>query len=85
MIRIENWSVCTHKDNIWTAPEIQVKFLKGTVYGHPVFPDGQEVYTSSLVLLDIPNKIAETRNSSYVLGEIDPEYKQYLETGCESN
>lgn len=79
MIRLENWSVCVNQDNVYVAPENQVKHLEGEVYGHPNFVDGQFIKTSSLTLLDIENNYARTKNTEYVLRQIDPEYQKFLD------
>jgi hypothetical protein len=66
------------KDAIYDAPETQVKYLQGDVYGHSRFSNGKNICTSSLVLLDIENKRAKTQNTEYILGQIDPEYQKFL-------
>jgi len=85
MIRLENWSVCMYKDSIYDSPETQVKYLQGDVYGHPRFPDGKNISSSTLILLDIENNCAKTRNTEYTLGKIDPEYQKFLDEQKENS
>jgi hypothetical protein len=41
----------------------------GRVFGHPRFPDGTFITTSTVVKLDMNTGIAETLNTIYTLGE----------------
>jgi len=59
--RLENWS-CGYK------------FLQGNVYNHPNFVNGKNVHTSK-VIGKIGDKVL-TKNTLYLLGEIDPEYER---------
>lgn len=47
--------------------ELKTK-LRGKVYGHPSFFDGEKVTTSPLLRIDIPERIAETMHTVYLLG-----------------
>lgn len=84
-IRLEQWSLHEYDIDVtpYMAPEqIQAKKkLSGQVYGHPRFDDGDVVTTSSLVLLDLQAKRAVTKSGTeYVLGEMDPQYAQYVQS-----
>ena len=70
--KIENWSVVTGNYNPYTAPEAIPRCIRGEVYGHPDFPDGDIVTTSTLVLLE--NGVAKTQNTQYSLGYPEAEY-----------
>lgn len=53
--------------------------LSGVVTSHPKCGEGHLVFTSDLKKLSIKEKTAETRNTIYSLGEMDPVFKKYLE------
>jgi len=73
--RLEQWSVVTRReDTVWTPPEDRVTRLHGFVYGHERFPDGHEIVTTRIVRRDKDRKLVYTRNTSYSLGDVDPEY-----------
>lgn len=80
MPKLENWSVCSNASE-FMAPELRIKHLTGIVYGHKYLKDGANVATSTLIKLDLANKVAETKNTIYDLGEINPDYKKW----CEDN
>jgi len=82
MYRIENWSLGS-RDHPCTAPEIRSHYLKGSVYGHPNFPEGYEVDTSAIEEIH-DGGIVETRSGSmYELGTPNPEYIEWCkEQGC---
>lgn len=75
--RLEQWSLIV-KDP-FGAPETQRSYLNGIVYGHPLQPDGKSVTTSRVLEIDPDFRFAVTRSRKYVLGEMDPEFKEYLE------
>lgn len=79
MPRLENWAVV---GDLYKAPEICVPQLRGKVYGHPRFKDGDGVVTSRIVALDVPGRFAATHNTYYQLGAPEPEWLAWLaETG----
>lgn len=69
---LKNWSVCC-KGSEYLAPELWTNYLRGNVYGHPRFQDGDPISTSSIV--DIKDgdgcKIVSTRHTEYQLYETD--------------
>lgn len=77
---MKNWSLTAANVNPYKAPELISAKLRGDVYGHPKFPDGTPVITSTI--LDVVNCgtyiIIETRNTNYkVFAEnVDPEYER---------
>jgi hypothetical protein len=79
-IRLENWSCCTDIDDPYMAPELKVILgglhLQGSVFGHPKFEDGKHVTTSRIT--DVNGKIVKTRNTEYELGEVNPEFKEFV-------
>lgn len=57
--RLEEWEIIMHP---W-------KHLRGKVYNSSRFADGEVMRTSELFNLDESNRIAQTKNSKYILGE----------------
>jgi len=80
MPKLENWSMGTSY-NGFQAPELQEKQLRGNIYDDEFnrFKDGTIITTSSLVELDLKNKIAKTLNTKYVLGNPSEDYLKWLE------
>jgi len=69
--KLENWSV-VGLGGPYTAPEAFVQVLRGEVYGHPDFTDGEKVTSSALTFMK--NGIAKTKNTKYDLGFPEVEY-----------
>jgi hypothetical protein len=77
--RIEKWGVVPLGTDPYTPPECRAHGLTGTVYGHPVFDDGDPITTSAFHSLrqEGDNVIVTTRSGSeYLLGQVDPEYER---------
>lgn len=58
-VRIENWFIVAGR-------------IYGKIYGHPLFPDGEEVTTSHLVNKEQiceTGQTVETKNTFYKLGD----------------
>jgi len=80
MIRIENWSLIYNQGNSYQAPEMFEKRLHGEVYNHPSQPDGNKVYTSSIIKIE--GRIITTFSGSvYILGKPEESYV----TWCREN
>lgn len=75
MPKLENWSVVQTELDPYQSPEMQKKYLHGTVFGHDKFPDGDIITTSSIVQA-IDKKIYTRSGSVYSLGVVDPEYEK---------
>ena len=78
MVKLDNWSTTIHPnlDNPYIPPECIEISLQGNVYGHPRFGPGHKVVTSPIV--SIEGRVIGTKNTTYLLGKIDPEYRKYL-------
>lgn len=64
-IRIEDWAI------------VDGKRFNGNVYGHPSFPDGKLVWTSTIVGYDEDTNIFTTYSGSkYKLGKVRDDYEQ---------
>ena len=70
-VKLENWAVVA-LGSPYTAPEARVQALRGEVYGHPDFSDGDKITTSRVV--DIGEGIAKTKNTKYNLGTPEGDY-----------
>ena len=75
-MRIENWAVITPVVDPYAAPETISPSLRGQVYGHPRFDDGQWVTTSSIVGKNGKNEVITVSSSAYELGQADPQYEE---------
>jgi hypothetical protein len=78
MPRLENWSIILDDGNPYLAPECRKNRLHGNIYEDSRFLDGTPVTTSSLQNIDIENKVAQTRNTQYTLGQMSLDYQKYL-------
>jgi hypothetical protein len=70
--RMKNWSISANKGEEYQAPECRTNRLYGFAYGHPKFPNGHPVETSTIISITDQgtHKIVLTRNTEY---EIWPE------------
>lgn len=78
--RIEQWSVLNMIDP-FDPFKVNTEFphiVMGKVFGHGGFEDGENIATSQLVAIDPATKLAETQNTMYELGKIDPVFKEFL-------
>ena len=78
-IQIKNWSLVRSGDP-YRAPEADTPRLHGEVYGHPDYPNGHIVTTSSVMEV-LPDCTVRTYNRTYVLGEPCPKFVQW----CKDN
>lgn len=71
---LEDW--CLSKEqNPYIAPELQVTYLHGNVYGHPRFRDGHPVRTSAIK--GLKDGFIETISGSlYELGKVREDYEE---------
>lgn len=81
-VRLENWSIvrsfglfANSIDVLGSEDKIG---LSGYVYGHPDFDDGDgPIHTTRIIMTN--GKKAITRNTQYILGEVDPEYDKWMQ------
>lgn len=72
-IRMEDWVVCPTINNVYIPPEQAGQSIKGKVYGHPRFEDGESVCSSRIV--NVCGRVIHTESGSvYVLGEPNADY-----------
>lgn len=54
--------------------------LRGLVYGHPKFEDGEEIVSSPIIEMDLLSRSARTRSGSYYhLEDPNPDWIKWLE------
>ena len=92
IVTLENWYISSTGDP-YTPPEAVSLILNGDAYGHPRFPDGHTITTTSVVGVPflataLPLKksirdgmIIETRNTFYKLTGVCPKYEKW----CNAN
>ena len=74
--RIENWSVV---DNLIFNGFRKLEpgqRLTGYLMGHTDLPNGV-IYTSVIERVDVANRLVETLNTVYQLGQVDEQYAQW--------
>jgi len=64
MILLKYWSVIASPD--------KTLHLKGQVYGHKKFKDGEEVVTSEIQVFNAFKGTCKTKNTEYTLPNFDP-------------
>jgi len=77
VVKIEDWLVV--EDLISESyRELQPGcHLMGYAFGHANHPNAKFIYTSSIVSVDESRRLVETLNTTYQLGEANPEYKSW--------
>jgi hypothetical protein len=80
IVNMENWSVTGDYDE-YTPPELRHHYLQGNVYGHPKHKDGNYLHSSFIV--NVIGRTVETNNTTYKLGQPDPEFVEWCKAqGC---
>jgi hypothetical protein len=73
-VRLESWAVVAGTKRGAYEELRPGNLLLGTAFGHQRIKTGMVIFTSPIVHVDLEQKIAETRNTSYQLGEPSAEY-----------
>ena len=77
--RLENWAV-VESGNVAIYHALRPgSLLVGKVFSHPRIGEGTFIFTSPIVRFDEKTNVAETRNTSYRLGQSSREYKIWAE------
>jgi hypothetical protein len=71
VVRIENWSVVSSALFQGYRDLQPGQRLTGDVMGHTI-------YTSAILNVDLANKLVETHNSLYLLGEVSEDYARWM-------
>jgi hypothetical protein len=74
-VELEDWAVVPSLKNGKYEELRPGNLLVGRAFGHQRIRSGTFIFTSLIVSVDQQNNIAETRNTSYRLGEASHEYK----------
>ena len=84
--KLDRWAVVQPpavKGQEYMAPELRVFLngcrLTGYVTRHPSLPDGP-ITTSRLVAIDVKEKVARTKNTTYRLADPDPDFVAWLKS-----
>jgi len=77
--KLENWAV-VESANIASYQALRAgSLLVGKVSSHPIIAEGKFIFSSPIVRFDEKTKVAETRNTSYRLGQASREYELWIE------
>ena len=79
MVRLENWSAIRIPLDMYKPADMSPLQVRGLVYGHPNFRDGDDIVTSRLVRAE--GRQVWTVNTKYILGEVDPDYLEWYRAG----
>ena len=75
IVRIEKWRLLENSNLPVTAPQLGFR-LRGRVYGHPSYQDGDKLTTSEILRVD--GKIVYCKSRRYLLGDPALEYVNTL-------
>jgi hypothetical protein len=76
-VKLEDWAVVPSLKNGKYEQLRAGNLLVGRAYGHQRIKSGSFIFTSPIIGVDHGNNIAETKNTSYQLGEASYEYKMW--------
>jgi hypothetical protein len=77
--RLENWAV-VESANIASYHALRAgSLLVGKVFSHPTIAEGKFIFSSPIVRFDEKTKVAETKNTSYCLGQASSDYRIWIE------
>jgi hypothetical protein len=77
-VTLEDWAVVPSPNSGSYQALRPGNFLVGRAFGHQRIETGKFIFTSPIVRVDIEDKLVETRNSRYLLGQISEEYKAWI-------
>jgi len=76
---LEDWKIINYYSIASLAkPEDDFVVVVGKVYNDSRFENGKIIRTSVIKVANIKDGYVETRNTTYLLGEIDKDYKLFL-------
>ena len=76
-VRLEDWAVVPRQHTGEYRQLCPGNSLVGRAFGHPKMREGMFIFTSPILRLDSDESTAETRNTTYSLGEASYEYKAW--------
>jgi hypothetical protein len=80
LVRLEGWAVVAGTNRAAYEKLRPGNLLLGKAFGHQRIKTGMFIFTSPIVRVDFELGIAETRNTSYFLGEASAEYDAWSRT-----
>jgi hypothetical protein len=77
LVTIDNWAVvCNDFPRGYEALQPGMR-LTGNVFGHAKLQNMKSIYTSRIVSVNSAERVVETANTSYLLGEPSAEYTRW--------
>jgi hypothetical protein len=76
-VKLENWAVVPGPNSGSYQALRPGNFLVGRAFGHQRIEKGKFIFTSPIVRVDTQQRIVETKNTCYSLGEASHEYKAW--------
>jgi hypothetical protein len=76
-VKLDLWAVVDSGNR--TAYEMLQpgQLLLGKAYGHQRIETGMFIFTSPIIHVDLDRRVAETKNTLYLLGEASADYKAW--------
>jgi len=83
MTRLENWKFSNYINWFQYPTEDKLQLI-GEIYDDATerFVDGTNIRTSEVLTFDCITMTAETLNTTYELGNIDQEFKEFIDFNC---
>ncbi|HEY9684521.1 MAG TPA: hypothetical protein V6C86_23265 [Oculatellaceae cyanobacterium] len=75
IVRMENWRIVESSGVSQTAQSMGFR-LRGRAYGHPSYPDGEQITTSEI--LKVEGSRIFCKNRVYFLGQPSPEFLEMV-------
>jgi len=76
-VKLEDWAVVPQVNSGRYQALRPGNLLVGRAFGHQKIEKGKFIFTSPIVRVDTQQRIVETRNTLYSLGEASHEYKTW--------
>ena len=76
-VKLEDWAVVPEVNSDSYQALRPGNLLVGRAFGHQKIEKGKFIFTSPIVRVDAQQRIVETRNTLYSLGEASHEYKTW--------
>ena len=76
-VKLEDWAVVPGPNSGSYQALRPGNFLVGRAFGHQRIEKGKFIFTSPIVRVDPQQRIVETKNTCYSLGEASHEYKAW--------
>jgi hypothetical protein len=76
-VKLEDWAVVPSLNKGQYQELRPGNLLVGRAFGHHRIKSGSFIFSSPIVGVDLQNNLAETKNTSYQLGEASHEYKMW--------